>query len=242
MTALPALPLGALWVAETFGPTVQGEGPSTGQQALFIRLAGCHLSCSWCDSAFTWDASRHDLAAERRPATIDELLVWVTERPGTLVVITGGEPLLQQQMLIPLVTALADNGYRIEIETSGTVGPRSQLTEAVTAFNVSPKLSSSGLPEHRRIRPDPLQALYCTGKAVWKFVVTDPAELDEIHRLERLINPTTGLVGPIWVMPEGTTPDVVLDRMRLLAQPVIGQGWNLSTRLHILLWGDTRGR
>ncbi len=57
MTAQPALPPGALWVAEMFGPTVQGEGPSTGQHAMFIRLAGCHLSCSWCDTAY-WSGSR----------------------------------------------------------------------------------------------------------------------------------------------------------------------------------------
>lgn len=242
MTALPTLPPRTLWVAETFGPTLQGEGPSTGQQALFIRLAGCHLTCSWCDSTFTWDASRHDLAAERHPATIDALLVWVAGLPGTLVVITGGEPLLQQQTLISLVIALAEKRHRIEIETSGTIPPRPELSQAVTAFNVSPKLSSSGLPEHRRIRPDALQTLYRSGKAVWKFVVTHPAELDEIRQVLPLIDPTSRPVEPIWVMPEGTTPEIVLDRLRLLAQPVIDHGWNLSTRLHILLWGDTRGR
>jgi 7-carboxy-7-deazaguanine synthase len=241
MTALPALPSGALWVSETFGPTVQGEGPSIGQHAMFIRLAGCHLSCSWCDTAFTWDASRYDLAAERRAVTVDELLIWVKSTWTGLVVITGGEPLLQQPALLPLVTVLAGEGYRIEVETSGTIAPQPALSEAVTAFNVSPKLSSSGLPEHRRIRIDALRALYATGKAVWKFVVTDLAALDEIRALEAAIDATDG-IEPVWVMPEGTTPEVVVDRMRLLAQPVIDRGWNLSPRLHILLWGDTRGR
>ncbi len=242
MTAQPALPPGALWVAEMFGPTVQGEGPSTGQHAMFIRLAGCHLSCSYCDTAYTWDANRYDLAAERHPATVDELLVWVKNAWTGLAVITGGEPLLQQQALIPLATALASDGYRIEVETSGTIAPLPALSEAVTAFNVSPKLSSSGLPEHRRIRPDALRALYGTGKAVWKFVATDLADLDEIRALEAAIDTTDGWVEPVWVMPEGVTAEVVLQRMRLLAQPVIDRGWNLSTRLHILLWGDARGR
>lgn len=238
MSALPTLPPGSLWVAEMFGPTVQGEGPSTGQQALFVRLAGCHLSCAWCDTGFTWDAERYDLAAERRPATVAELLGWATQSGTRLVVVTGGEPLLQQHALVPLVTALAAGGHRVEIETSGTIVPRPGLSAAVTAFNVSPKLGSSRLPEHRRIRLDTLRAFSATGKAVWKFVVTDVADLDEIQRLVTRV----GAMQPVWVMPEGTAAEVVLDRMRLLAQPVIDRGWHLSTRLHILLWGEGRGR
>ena len=55
-----------LVVAEIFGPTWQGEGPSAGQVAAFVRLGLCNLTCAWCDTAYTWDRSRFDLRAELR--------------------------------------------------------------------------------------------------------------------------------------------------------------------------------
>jgi len=224
-------------VAELFGPTVQGEGPSLGRQAVFVRLAGCHLSCSWCDTSYTWDARRFDLAANRTAMTVDQVLEWVRDRSADLVVVTGGEPLLQQDALTLLVAALDGSGYRIEVETSGTVAPREKLIEAVTAFNVSPKLAHSGLSARHRIRPAVLDIFAASGKAVFKFVATTLPDLDEIAALQQAYT-----LAPIWVMPEGITTDQVLAHTRLLADAVIARGWNLTTRLHIIVWGDQRGR
>lgn len=85
-----------LLIAERFDPTLQGEGSSTGQQALFIRLSRCNLTCPACDTTYTWDWSRFDPAAEASRVPIDELVAWVLASSTTLVVIIGGEPLLEQ--------------------------------------------------------------------------------------------------------------------------------------------------
>ncbi|MGI5213817.1 7-carboxy-7-deazaguanine synthase QueE [Plantactinospora sp. CA-290183] len=236
MTAATVRPL---LVAETFTSTVQGEGPSLGQQATFVRLSRCNLSCPRCDTPYTWDTSRYDLRTQSRRLLPAEVTDWVLSTSADLVVITGGEPLLQQAGVTPVVVALAQAGRRVEIETSGTVVPRDELAAAVRGFNVSPKLASFAAPADmiRRINPAALAALTATGKAAFKFVATNINDLDEISELVDQFG-----LAPVWVMPEGTDPTVVLDRMRLLAGPVIERGWNLTTRLHILLWGDLRGR
>ena len=92
-----------LLVAETF-TSFQGEGPSTGQPATFIRLSRCNLSCQFCDTPYTWDWARFHPAAEARRQVVAELADWALAQPARLVVITGGEPLLQQAALIPLAS------------------------------------------------------------------------------------------------------------------------------------------
>lgn len=102
----------SLWVQEVFY-TLQGEGPFTGHPAVFVRVAGCNLSCFWCDTEFessTW-----------RPS-LDELLEKIaSERPAfcDLIVITGGEPF--RQNIAPLVHSLLKQNLRVQIETNGTL-------------------------------------------------------------------------------------------------------------------------
>jgi 7-carboxy-7-deazaguanine synthase len=228
-----------LLVAETFGPTLQGEGPSCGRQALFVRLSRCNLSCPRCDTPYTWDWSRFDVVTETHRRSGADILDWALRHPTRLVVVSGGEPLLQQELLVPLVTVLAAAGRRVEIETNGTIVPAPELTHVVGGFNTSPKLAgfAAAGDAERRISPDALGALMATGRAVFKFVASSVADLEEIAELQDRFD-----LRPVWVMPEGATAERVLAVMRALAEEVIGRGWHLSTRLHVLLWGDTRGR
>jgi organic radical activating enzyme len=228
-----------LLVAEVFGPTFQGEGPSCGRQALFVRLSRCNLSCPTCDTPYTWNWAVFDPKAESRPMTADQIIAWVLHHRTDLVVVTGGEPLLQQDRLLPVVQELAAAGRRVEVETNGTVEPGAALVDAVAAFNVSPKLAgfASAADAARRINPAALRALATSGKAVFKFVVADRADLAEIERLRDQYR-----LDPVWVMPEGTTAERILEVMRQVADPALTHGWHLTTRLHVLLWGDTRGR
>lgn len=221
-------------VNEVFGPTVQGEGPSTGRRCGFVRLGKCNLACSFCDTPYTWRWTDHDPAVELHELATDTILERLDAMGVDMVVITGGEPLLQQRDLAPLVDALrADRGWRVEVETAGTIAP----TLDVDQWNVSPKLENSGNPRDRRYKPDVLRAFRDTGRAVFKFVIESPTDLDEVAAI---VN-ECGL-GDVWLMPEGTDAAALGERLRWIAPAAIERGWNVTTRLHIALWGNERGR
>jgi 7-carboxy-7-deazaguanine synthase len=228
---------GGLAVAEVFGPTFQGEGPSMGRRAGFVRLGRCNLDCTWCDTPYTWDWSRFDPAVEVGKASVAAIVEQLGGMRPEIVVVTGGEPLLQQRHLVPLVRACGARGWPVEVETNGTLAPSREMADLVAQWNVSPKLANSGVPAERRIVPDALAALQATGRAVFKLVVGDEGELDEVAALVE----AHGLTD-VWVMPEGTDRASLLARAAVLADPVTARGWNLTTRLHVLLWGDERGR
>jgi organic radical activating enzyme len=153
-----------------------------------------------------------------------------------MLVLSGGEPLLQQDSLIPLLELCRRAGWRIEVETAGTVTPLSRLAELVDQFNVSPKLTNSGNPLSHRHRPEAIEALAASGKAIWKFVVVEVTDLDEVGQFVDRHD-----LRPVYVMPEGVHADVVVNRSKALVEPVLARGWNLTTRLHVLLYGNRRG-
>lgn len=240
MTAVPTT-TETLVVSEIFGPTVQGEGPSLGRRASFIRLGGCNLSCSWCDTPYTWDSARHDLRTELARLPVDQIAARaLADAPG-LVVITGGEPLLHQTKpgWTTLLDTLTAAGVDIEVETNGTQAPTEATTGAVTRFNASPKLTHAGDPEPARINPEAITTLHATGKAVYKFVCRTPEDVQEAAR-----HTTAWGVPPhlVWIMPEGTTPAALGAHLAEIADPAVTAGFNVTTRLHVLAWGDERAR
>ncbi len=187
-----------------------------------------------CDSKFTWDWDSYDPKQELSRWTTDGVLDRLEAMDVDLVVITGGEPLLQQRALGPLLESCEERGWRVEVETNGTVAPRAAVTQC--RWNVSPKLANSGVAVERRYRPDVLRAFEATGRAVFKFVVTGPGDLDEVQQIVdecRLAN--------VWIMPEGTDGATIAAVLAQLAEPVLARGWHLTPRLHILIWGDRRG-
>lgn len=234
--ATTAQQAGYLLVNELFGPTFQGEGPSAGQRAAFLRLADCNLACAWCDSRHSWDWRRHDQAAETRRVTVETVAAQLLALGTDLVVITGGEPLLQAEAVTDLVTLLRAAGRCIEVETNGTIPPPSQLTDLIERYNVSPKLRNAGLGS-RPIDAAALTAFVTSGKAVFKFVACGADDAAQIAALQDAYG-----LHPVWVMPQATSPEEVVSGMRQLADTALEHSWNLTSRLHILLWGDQRGR
>jgi 7-carboxy-7-deazaguanine synthase len=99
-------------IAEIFR-SIQGEGRNQGYPCTFIRLAGCNLACSWCDTpqARTGGAEMTSLEIFRR----------ISEFSGRYICITGGEPLLQNDQLLPFLKYLREKDYNIDIETNGTI-------------------------------------------------------------------------------------------------------------------------
>lgn len=190
-----------------------------------------------CDTPFTWNWDEYDPATELSERAVDEIVEEVAAMGVDRVVITGGEPLLQQRRLLPFLEIAAERGWTIEVETNGTLAPSDDTVRLVTRFNVSPKLANSGVAPEKAIVPGALAALLATGKAAFKFVAADPADLDEVQAIVDAHH-----LDPVWIMPEGVTPDVVLAGGRALADATTARGWHLTTRLHVLLWGDERGR
>lgn len=240
MTA-PADTAATLVVAEVFGPTVQGEGPSLGRRASFIRLGGCNLTCDWCDTPETWNTGRFDLRQTLTRTPVDEIVARALVGAPGLVVITGGEPLLHQKQ--PgwdlLLNRLDAASVDIEVETNGTIAPDGATSSRVTRFNVSPKLAHAGDLEAKRVNGSALHALHCTERAAFKFVCATPEDVDEVALLAVAHRIPPDLV---WIMPEGTDPDQLRDRLTVLAEPAIAAGFNLTTRLHITVWGTEKGR
>lgn len=229
-----------LVASEVFGPTIQGEGPNVGRRAGFIRLGGCNLACSWCDTPYSWDGSRFDLRSELERRPVADLAARALAGAPDLVVITGGEPMLHQQQpgwprLLDAVTGHA----AVEIETNGTITPTRETLSRPVRFNVSPKLGHSGDPEFARIKPLRLAAFALTRRAVFKFVCRDAGDVIDVAGIvdECDLDPAT-----VWISPEGTDPETVIQHHRATADTAIDYGFNISTRLHVLLWGNERAR
>ncbi|MGH4019749.1 MAG: 7-carboxy-7-deazaguanine synthase QueE [Pseudonocardiaceae bacterium] len=224
---VPELVEGSAILTEKF-ESFQGEGPWTGQRCAFVRFSRCNFKCVFCDTPESWDWSRYNPTEVSERVSVTELTSWVGERAVDLVVLTGGEPMLQQPAMAAVARGVAP--ARVQVETNGSMVPTPELASLVDLWVVSPKLANAGMPYSTRIKPLALAALAETGRAVFKFVVTDPGrDLDEIAQLVEEYR-----LDPVWVMPEGTTREKVLAGMDALYDPATARGWNVSTRLHIL--------
>lgn len=234
-----------LVVNEVFGPTFQGEGPHTGQRAAFVRTGGCNLHCSWCDTPYTWDASRFDLRSEMQRVPVDRIVAQVVAMQPSIVVVSGGEPLLHQEQpgWHELLSALVlSEGIPVEVETNGTIAPNAVTRDLVEHFNVSPKLQHAGDPLHMRLVPEVLSifaALAKHRKAVMKVVVQDE---HDVRAAAQLADTYGWPKRHVYVMPEGTDADTLLARHRALSDVALSVGVNITTRLHVLTWGEERAR
>jgi organic radical activating enzyme len=229
----PVLPL-----SEVFGPTWQGEGPHTGRVTAFVRLGLCNLSCEWCDTPYTWDTTRYDVAAECPDTPIDTIHDRLWEIDVPMVTVSGGEPLVHHKTLPYLMTP----EWEWQVETNGTIPPPTWWHDAVSHTTISPKINTRD-PQKKRLKSKALQGwteLAEAGKASFKFVVTNPKQ--DFHTIESLAMVFGIPRDRIWVMPEGTTPVAVLEHHRAMAEAALAHGFNTTTRLHTLLWGQERGR
>jgi 7-carboxy-7-deazaguanine synthase len=222
--------------------SVQGEGVTCGLPSVFVRLGLCNLRCEFCDTPYTWDWRRYNPKTEMMGVEIDEIARLVMAQAGENVrnvVLTGGEPLLQARELAALASRLRGEGFRIEVETNGTVLPSDALAASVDQWNVSPKLETSGNLRTRREIPAALEWFAREPDAYWKFVVTSRDDLPEIEDLvHRYRVPKDRVV----LMPEGTDAETLSERSRWLSVACQQTGFRLGTRLQVFLWGATRGR
>lgn len=190
-------------------PSLQGEGRNQGLGCCFLRLAGCNLNCRWCD---TLDARDQDAGEELLPA---DILKKIDETGIRYVCITGGEPLLRQDELIPLLRDLSSKGYIIDIETNGTIPFRQAQPYAAICMDV--KCPSSGEVSDLSLLADirPEDSVKC--------VVADDADLDYVYEQIRSI-PIRGdiFISPVYGSDYKRIAEVVME-------------WNLPVRLQLQL-------
>jgi len=227
-------------ISEQFGPTIQGEGPYMGRAVQFLRTGGCNLSCSWCDTPYTWDGSRYNLREEIKPKSakqiVDDLLY------GIPVVVSGGEPLLHQENpgMGYVLAGARRKSAMVHVETNGTIYPNKLWRDQVAVFGVSPKMSHAG--EHRgnqnpTMHPDWVK-LAEKRQAFLKVVVRNAEDTYQTIRWAHDIGWPPELT---WVMPIGTTTEELLAKWSEISSAAAEGGINASQRLHVLAWGDCKG-
>ena len=229
-------PQGQLEVSEVF-ESVQGEGTNAGSPCLLIRLAGCNLQCAWCDSRYAWDWGQFDRAAETRRVAVEQLRERILSASVPHLVLTGGEPLLQQSSLVLLAEQLAANVY-VEVETNGTVVPSPELVARIDQWNVSPKLGNSRVPRRARIRHDALAVLRESGRAWLKLVVSPGPDFDEASALVAELDwPSQRVL----LMPLARSRDQLRACATAVAQTCMARGFRYSPRLQVELFDGKRG-
>lgn len=207
--------------------SIQGEGTNLGTPAVFLRLSGCHLRCSWCDSKFTWDRN------SGKQMRTEQILKEIKKHPCNHLVVTGGEPLLQQNELIGLFKKLKTNSppFFIEIETSGTL--ETHLNKYIDQYNISPKLSNSN-NKNAKIKPE----TFPMNKSFFKFVIDSPKDLNEVKvMIKKFDLPKEKII----LMPQGITKKAMKEKTKWLAEICKKNGFKLSPRLHIEIWGNKKG-
>ena len=221
-------------IAELFY-SVQGEGVLTGVPSVFVRTSGCNLRCQWCDTPYTsW-------RPEGTEWPLDQIVAEVRAHQARHVVVTGGEPMIAPE-IVALTTRLRDAGMHITIETAGTVFQ----PVACDLMSISPKLSNSTPGDRRwaaqhdrlRIQPAVLSELMERYDYQLKFVIAEPADLEEVRALVDVLKADRERVV---LMPEGTDRDRLRERGRWIAEVCKDEHFRFSPRLHVDLWGDVRG-
>lgn len=226
--------------------SVQGEGPSAGIPCTFVRLSRCNLACQWCDTAYTWHFEG-DNRPHRDGATFERKTNQVSLRVGDVaerilaqgqsrLVVTGGEPLLQGAALGELLEMLPD--MTVEIETNGTTSAPARVDIYVDQYNVSPKLGHSGNPAQLALIPERLRSYSLDERAFFKFVVAAPEDVEQVAELVRAHALPKKRV---FLMPEGTDSATLRRREQWLVPLCLEHGLRITDRLHIHLFGDTRG-
>jgi 7-carboxy-7-deazaguanine synthase len=230
-----------LKIAELFY-SIQGEGKLTGLPSVFIRASGCNLRCVWCDTPYaSWEPEGDNVP-------VDEIIrrTRAVAPDATHVVLTGGEPMIMPDV-VELCDALKQQNYHLTIETAATVFHPVKLDLA----SLSPKLSNStphdreqgrfaAMHEKQRLNVPVIQQFIDHSPVIQlKFVVTESQDLKEINNLLQQVHGWRP--SDVLLMPEGTPAATLNSRAEWIAEICKKTGFRFCLRLHVALYGNSRG-
>lgn len=252
-------------IAEQFY-SVQGEGPHAGTPAVFLRLAGCNLMCggrhnatvenqedmtpdddsTWvCDTIDVWREASNTVTPGELLDDWEERGWWEKMTPeGANLVLTGGEPMLEQRQdqILGLIAEMLRRRKRgkpyIEVETNGTIEPKQELWPYINQWNVSVKLSNSGMPEDERLVDDALNFHALNDRSVFKFVVSKEDDVDEILEIVEEYNIPDDR---ITLMPAGQTREQLAETYPIVAELCKERLWDFTPRLQVQVWNQATG-
>ena len=219
--------------------SIQGEGLLTGQPSVFVRTAGCNLRCWFCDTPYSsWKP-------EGTPRSIEEIVAFCSSEGDSHVVLTGGEPMLQPEV-VALTRQLSAAGKHVTIETAGTIS----RDVACDLMSISPKRENSTPSVERagdwskrheaaRHQPDVLRTLMTQYDYQLKFVVDQPVDCDDV--LVFLNEFPEAQADRVLLMPQGVALDELQQRESWLRPFCEQQGFRLCSRKHIEWYGNQRG-
>ena len=229
-----------LKIAEHFY-SLQGEGMSSGTPAVFLRLSGCQFDCSWCDTVEVW---RHGTwyQLDEVDGLFDINSYYRRLRMGAHLVITGGDPLIQQMQLSALFNRLLEFGREphriyVEVETQGYNMPRPEFSKWVKQWNVSPKLANSGVEEDKRIISDVLN-WHANSNSCFKFPISNE---DEFREVDRIVRQHQLKRTRVYLMPVSFSREDLIDKSKMVAEMAMRTGYRYSSRLQLLIWDKTTG-
>lgn len=214
--------------------SIQGEGLLAGRPSVFIRLPGCPLKCTWCDTSYAQDYSSGEYIS------LDKVLEQVNNHPTEHVVLTGGEPLVQADMterkkLRDLLSTLRLARKHITIETAGLAYFANLNCDLMS---ISPKISNASLDT--LVDKDALQQLVIDYNCQFKFVIDAPGDINEVTELVESI---TGIdKDRVMLMPQAANRQQYLEKAAMVAELCMESGYTFSPRLQTLLWDSQRGR
>lgn len=205
--------------------SIDGEGIRTGELAVFIRLAGCNLNCSYCDTRY---AIKRNLGTKM---TINEILDEVKKYNCRNITLTGGEPLIHSQVK-ELITELINNNYKVNIETNGAVDITSYLEKCLITMDY--KLPSSNMEKYMKL--DNLEKL--TDNDVLKFV-TEESDFDVIKKVLTNYKIKSYIyISPIFGKIE---PERIVDFIKQLNDSGINtEKIRVQVQLHKVIWNPEK--
>lgn len=216
----------------------QGEGSTVGVPAVFLRLSGCVLNCKWCDTVEVWKQGTEYDPMELIGLFRGELLKSLNN--GAHLILTGGDPLIQQYKVLPVLKCLAGAipDLHIEVETEGVLMPGEAFSRHIWQWNVSPKLSNSGMPNYKRTNLSVLSYHAKQTNSIFKFPVANEADLKETVTLVTMAHIPSRRV---WLMPICSTRKEFEDRSPEVAKMAQQMQYNFSPRLHLTVYDRKTG-